>query len=93
MWISLLRAGVPTNVWVPRRLWRVALEEFLGLGSAPTLRRHLTAARDRGVVELEARTGRGREDRIRLCEPSEDMLLPELTVDEARALIEEGRAA
>lgn len=64
-WIALQRVGVPTDVWVPRRVWDNALRVASGVESDQALRYRTKTARDYGIVQIEPGQ-RGKEGRAML---------------------------
>lgn len=83
-WISLLRAGVPTEIFVPRRVWDNALRVVTGVETVRSLHDRTKVARDYGLVQILSHRGADKTSWVKLKPPgAEGQFLPvEEDVDE-----------
>lgn len=64
-WVALQRVGVPTDVWVPRRVWDNGLRLASGVESDQALRYRTKTAKDYRLVEMDPGQ-RGKQGRAML---------------------------
>lgn len=67
-WAALLRAGAPSEVWIPRRCWDNAVRVVAQVDSAMALRDRTKTAKDYGLLEVQPGQ-RGKEGNVLLREP------------------------